>query len=134
MIRAYELILEEHLMRTWRTSGDQLSYAHVKGEALVADQPRQVGRSLHLPTHILSVEGSDGLEDVRRSSLDGAGSDDVQDHGVPLGLAQRCEDLPRLRIRRQCGDKIGRNGGFLLRLVGGVPPTVGLGGVDLREA
>src|SRR5829696_5197818 len=129
-------MLEEHLMLTWPTSGDQLTItpAQVKSEALVADPPRQVGRSLQLPTRILGVEGSDGLQDVRRSSLDGAGSEDVQDHGVPLGLAQRCEDLPRLWIRRQCRGKIGRNGGCLLRLVGRVPPAVGLGGLDLSEA
>jgi hypothetical protein len=70
---------------------------------------------------------------VCRPSLAGAGSDNVQDHGVLLGLAERFEGLARPRVCDQGGGEVGRDGGFFLGLISGVPPSVGLGGLDLGE-
>src|SRR5262249_10761453 len=55
-------------------------------------------------------------------------------HGVLLRLAQRVERPRRLRARRQSGGEIGWYGGVPLRRVGGGPPPVGFGGLDLGQA
>ena len=51
-----------------------------------------------------------------------------------LHASQLVERLRRLRTGRQGGGQVGSDGGAALRLVGGVPPAVGLGGIDLGQA
>ena len=63
-----------------------------------------------------------------------AGGDQVEDHGVLLGLAECLEGPASRRARGQRVGQIGRDGRVLLRLVGGVPASVGLGGLDLGQA
>src|SRR5215203_5678260 len=95
---------------------------------------RDLSRSSALHVTSEAVESCHGLEDVCRSSLTGAGRDDVEDHGVLVSLAERFEDLGRSRVCGQGDSEIGWNGRFLLRLVSRVPPSISLGGLDLGEA